>query len=238
MGPEWAADLRAGRGDQLLGGDHREWLKNQLELIRDASEVEMLAKSVSDNGGVYLVPAFSGLSAPHWNAEARAAIIGMSSHSTKAHIVRAALESVAYQLCDVLQMVRADYGIVLHRINVDGGASQNDFLMQFTADITRVELHRRQAAESSALGAALCGALGCGWYASLDEITALDEIAARAADYDRVLPTMEEETAQHNLHGWRQAIGRVLWKAEDDPPSKGSPPPPHSHTGARRLSEN
>ena len=130
-----------------------EWLKNQLELISDVSEVEMLAKSVRDNGGVYLVPAFAGLSAPHWNPEARAAIVGMSSHSTKAHVVRAALASIAYQLCDILQMIRTDCGIVLKRINADGGATRNNLLMQFVADTTRVELHRSQVAESSALGA-------------------------------------------------------------------------------------
>jgi len=181
-----------------------DWLRNQLQLITGVIEVEGLATSLADNGGVYLVPAFAGLSAPYWNPEARAAIVGMSAHSTKAHVVRAALESIAYQIRDVLEMMKADAGVEPKRINADGGATANRFLMQFAADIVRIQLCVAQVAESSPLGAAWCGALGQKAYRSLDEIASLPN------DFVTYQPEMDSSKAENYYNGWQQAVRRVL----------------------------
>ena len=169
------------------------WLKDQLELITDAAESERLAREVTGNGGVYLVPAFAGLSAPYWNPEARAAIVGMSGHTTKAHIVRAALESISYQLRDVLEMIRQESGIAPKLMQADGGPTRNDFLMQFTADITGLPWMVSPVAESSALGAAMAGMLGLGIRCSLEELA---ELPREAKPYH---PTMPSESAEE-LH--------------------------------------
>jgi len=181
-----------------------EWLKNQLELFDDACQAETLARSVVDNGGVYLVPAFAGLSAPYWNSDARAAIVGLSAHSTKAHVVRAALESIAFQVHDVLEMMKQATGVAPKQISADGGATANEFLMQFTADITGVELQVSQVAEASPLGAALCGALGRGEYSNLDE---LPGPTATGKTYRRQMPATE---AARYREGWMAAVQRVL----------------------------
>jgi glycerol kinase len=149
------------------------WLKDQVGLIQSAAEVEKLAAGVADNGGVYLVPAFAGLSAPYWSPDTRAAIIGMTAHTGKAQIVRAAEESIAYQIRDALDMMRAAAKIKLKNLHADGGPTRDSFLMQFTADITRVNLQIADVAESSAWGAAMNGLLGLGIYRSLNELTKL-----------------------------------------------------------------
>jgi glycerol kinase len=181
-----------------------EWLKNQLQLIRDASEVEALALAVEDNGGVYFVPAFSGLSAPNWCPGARAAILGMTAFTRREHIVRAALESIAYQIRDVLDMMRADAGIGPQRLHADGGPTRNAFLMQFTADITDVKLDVADVAESSALGSAMNALLGLGIYQSLDELAALP----RASTLFK--PRMNPGTVRQLRDGWRAAVRKVL----------------------------
>jgi len=181
-----------------------EWLRNQLQLITGVVEVEGLADSLVDNGGVYLVPAFAGLSAPYWNPEARAAIVGMSAHSTKAHVVRAALESIAYQIRDVLEMMKKDSGIQLQRVQADGGATSNKFLMQFASDIVRIELRAGQVEESSPLGAAFCGGLGCNIYSTLDEIKKLPTA------FETYVPHMDVDTAEKYYNEWHQAVKRVL----------------------------
>jgi glycerol kinase len=181
-----------------------EWLKNQLELIHDSSEVERLATSVADNGGVYLVPAFAGLSAPHWSPHARAAIVGMTAHTRKAHIIRAALESIAYQIRDVLDMMRADAGIKLKILQADGGPTNNKFLMQFTADLTQTEIRAADVAESSAWGAAMNGLLGLGVYQSVDELAKLPR---RQAVFR---PRMKPAHAKQLHNGWLAAVKRVL----------------------------
>jgi glycerol kinase len=180
------------------------WLKGQLGLIRNADETDALARAVPDNGGVYLVPAFSGLSAPYWNAEARAAIVGMTAHSRKEHIVRAALESIAYQIRDVLEMMRRDAGVTPQILHADGGPTRNEFLMQFTADMTGIELVTADVAESSALGAAMAGWLGLGGIKSLDELSDLP----RTTRIYR--PNMSRETANALYAGWQTAVKRVL----------------------------
>ncbi len=181
-----------------------EWLKNQLGLIQNASEVEALATSIADNGGVYLVPAFAGLSAPYWAPDARAAITGMTAHTRKEHIVRAALESIAYQIRDVLEMMHADAKIKLQDLHADGGPTRNKFLMQFTADMAGVELKVSEVAESSAWGAAMNGLLGLGLCKSLDDLTALPR------EVKSFRPQMKAVKATQLHNGWLAAVKRVL----------------------------
>jgi len=181
-----------------------EWLKNQLGLIHSAGEVEKLALSVKDNGGVYLVPAFAGLSAPYWSPAARAGIVGLSAHSSKAHIVRAAQEAIAYQIRDVLDMMRTDAKVKLQSLHADGGPTKNKFLMQFTADITGVKLQAAEVAEASAWGAALNGFLGSGIYHSSAELA---QLARRPISFR---PQMAATEVKKNYHGWLAAVKRVL----------------------------
>jgi glycerol kinase len=181
-----------------------EWVKNQLGLIQSASEVEKIALRIANNGGVYLVPAFAGLSAPWWAPEARAAIIGMTGFTKREHIVRAAQEAIAYQIRDVLDMMRADSKIDLHSLHADGGPTRNGFIMQFTSDITRVELKVSDVPESSAWGAAMQGLLGLGIYKSLDDLANLP----RAQKNFR--PRMKPAEAKKFHDGWLTAVKRVL----------------------------
>ena len=181
-----------------------EWLKNQLGLIQNVSEVEALATSIADNGGVYLVPAFAGLSAPYWSPDARAAITGMTAHTRKEHVVRAALESIAYQVRDVLGMMRADAGLKLQDLHADGGPTRNKFLMQFTADMAGVELKVSEVAESSAWGAAMNGLLGLGLCKSLDDLAALPR------EVKSFRPQMKAAKATQLHNGWLAAVKRVL----------------------------
>jgi glycerol kinase len=180
------------------------WLKNQLELIDDASQTEEMATAVQDNGGVYLVPAFSGLSAPYWSQTARAAILGLTAHSTKNHVVRASLESIAYQIRDALDMMRDEADVALKSIHADGGATANRFLMQFTADMLGLELRASEVPEFSPLGAALSGALGMGVYGSLDELT---DLAFESTSYTA---TTDRAVAEEYYGGWMEAVRRVL----------------------------
>jgi len=180
------------------------WLKDQLGLIQDAAETETLARAVEDNGGVYLVPAFAGLSAPYWNPDARAAIVGMTAFTRKEHIVRAALESIAYQIRDVLDMMRPDAGVSLQALHADGGPTRNAFLMQFTADIAGVELKASEVPEASALGAAMAGLLGLGICRSLDDLATLPR------DLRSYPPARDAATVRRLHDGWRAAVKRVL----------------------------
>jgi glycerol kinase len=180
------------------------WLRNQLGLIRDASEAEKIALSVKDNGGVYLVPAFAGLSAPHWAPDARAAIVGMTGFTTKAHIVRAAEESIAYQIRDVLDAMRADAKIKLRNLHADGGPTRDQFLMQFAADITGVNFNVSEVAESSAWGAAMNGFLGLGVYSSLNDF---DKLPRQSKMFR---PRMKAAEVKKLHAGWLVAVKRVL----------------------------
>lgn len=180
------------------------WLKDQLGLIRDAAESEQLARAVEDNGGVYLVPAFAGLSAPYWSPEARAAIVGMTAFTKKEHIVRAALESIAYQIRDVLDMMQTDAGIAPEALHADGGPTRNAFLMQLTADIAGVTLHTTDVADSSALGATMAGCLGLGVHGSVDDLAALPRATREFK------PAMSAEEVARLLDGWHAAVKRVL----------------------------
>ncbi len=181
-----------------------EWLKNQLGMIQSAGEVEKLALSVKDNGGVYLIPAFAGLSAPYWAPDARAAIVGMSGFTKREHIVRAAQEAIAYQIRDVLDMMRADAKVGLKTLQCDGGPTRNNFLMQFTADLTRTELKVSDVAESSALGVAMQGMLGLGIYKTLNELAKLPR------QQKLFRPQMKAAEVKRLHDGWKQAVKRVL----------------------------
>jgi glycerol kinase len=181
-----------------------EWLKNQAGLIRDAREVEKLATSVPDNGGVYLVPAFAGLSAPYWSPNARAAILGMTAFTKKEHIVRAAQESIAYQIRDVLDMMRADAKVKLQNLHADGGPTRDRFLMQFTSDMTGIEIKVSQVAEASAWGAAINGLLGLGVYQSLEELE------RKARKWEIYRPKMDKASVKKFHNGWCEAVKRVL----------------------------
>jgi glycerol kinase len=180
------------------------WLRDQLGLIRDAAETEGLAAAVLDNGGVYLVPAFAGLSAPYWSPEARAALVGLTAYTRREHIVRAALESIGYQVRDVLDMMRDEAGVAAQRLHADGGPTRNGFLMQFVADMCGLELAVSDVAESSAWGAALAGLLGLGVYESFDELAAMPQPARSFT------PRMTRKAADQLYAGWQAAVQRVL----------------------------
>lgn len=180
------------------------WLKDQLGLLQSSAEAGELASAVADNGGVYLVPAFAGLSAPHWKPDARAAIVGLTPHANRNHVVRAAEESIAYQLHDVLKMMNEDAGVPLQSLQADGGPTRDVFLMQFTADLLGIELHAAVVPDCSAHGALMAGMLGLGLYSSLEELAALPR------ECKTYRPRMEVEEVQRYLDGWNVAVKRVL----------------------------
>ncbi len=166
--------------------------------------MEKLATSVTNNGGVYLVPAFAGLSAPYWSSQARAAIVGMTAHTGKAHVVRAALEAIGYQIRDVLDMMRADANIKLRNLYADGGPTHNKFLMQFTTDLTQTEIKAADVTESSAWGATMNGLLALGVYKSLGELAKLPR------EQKIFRPAMKPTAAKQLHNGWQAAVKRVL----------------------------
>ena len=189
-------------GSVFMGGATIQWLRDELKLIDRASESEGLALSIPGTGGVYLVPAFTGLGAPWWDMYSRGTLIGMTRGTGRAHIVRAALEAIAYQSADLMEAMIRDCGKAPERLQVDGGASANAFLMQFQADICGIPVVRPQIQETTALGAALLAGLGCGLYASPEE-------AASAWRKDlEFLPKMDEATRRMNMAGWHKAVSR------------------------------
>ncbi|MBL8139773.1 MAG: glycerol kinase, partial [Acidobacteria bacterium] len=170
--------------------------------IRQSKDVEGLANSVDDNGGVYMVPAFAGLGAPHWDAYARGTIVGITRGTTAAHIARAALESIAYQVADLLEAVHADAGIALDELRVDGGAATNDTLLQFQADVLGVAVVRPAVTETTALGAAYLAGLAVGFWGSVDEISGQWSIDKR---FD---PRMPAADAARLRERWQEALRR------------------------------
>lgn len=180
------------------------WMRDQVQLIENAQETQALAESVPNNGGVYLVPAFVGLSAPYWKSDAKGAIVGLTPASTKAHLVRAALESIAYQVRDVLKLMADDANVSLQSIQADGGAVANQFLMQFTADILGFDLRASQLPELSALGAVFSGMLGRKVVASPKELETLPQ------HFDLYFPQMPKEKVEHYYTEWQLAVQRVL----------------------------
>jgi glycerol kinase len=190
-------------GSVFIGGAVVQWLRDGLGLIRRSADVEALASSVPDNGGVYLVPAFAGLGAPHWDAYARGAIVGLTRGSTAGHIARAAVESIAYQVNDLLGAVRRDAGIALGELRVDGGAARNDMLMQFQADVLGVPVVRPTVTETTAIGAAYLAGLAVGFWGSPEEI------ASQWSAERRFEPSMAPAEAERLVGRWHDALDRA-----------------------------
>jgi glycerol kinase len=187
-------------GSIFIGGAVVQWLRDGLGIIRSAAEIETLARGVPHCDGVYLVPAFAGLGAPHWNARARGTLFGVTRGTTSAHIARAALDSIAYQSLDVLKAMEADSGIRIGELRVDGGACANNLLMQFQADILGVDAVRPKVAETTALGAAYLAGLAVGYWKDVDELQSQWKLDRRFT------PGLEQADVKECLDGWKRAI--------------------------------
>ncbi|GAA2566637.1 glycerol kinase GlpK [Microbacterium binotii] len=197
-------------GSIAVTGSLIQWLRDQLGIISSAPEVEKLAESVDDNGGVYFVPAFSGLFAPYWRPDARGAIVGMTRYVNKGHIARAALEATAFQSREVLDAVNADSGVDLTELKVDGGMTANDALMQFQADILGVPVVRPVVAETTALGAAYAAGLAVGFWDNLDDLR------ANWQEDKRWEPNMDPEERDRQLRLWKKAVTKSMDWVDDD----------------------
>jgi len=189
-------------GSVFIGGAVVQWIRDGLGLIRTAPEIEALAASVSDNGGIYLVPAFAGLGAPHWDPYARGTLVGITRGTSAGHIARAALESIAYQVADLLDAMGADAGIPLKELRVDGGAATNNMLMQFQADLLGVAVVRPSVTETTALGAAYLAGIAVGFWKSADEVSGQWKVDRRFE------PAMPRPAAAALRARWSEALGR------------------------------
>ncbi|MBG6083342.1 glycerol kinase GlpK [Zhihengliuella flava] len=197
-------------GSIAVAGSLVQWFRDQLGIISSAPEIEELADQVEDNGGVYIVPAFSGLFAPHWRPEARGAIVGLTRFANKNHLARAALEATAFQTREVLDAVNSDAGVPLNELRVDGGMVANDALMQFQSDILGVPVVRPKIIETTALGAAYAAGLATGFWNDLGELT------AKWAEDQRWEPSMDSEERDRQMRLWKKAVDRTLdWVDED-----------------------
>jgi glycerol kinase len=191
-------------GSIAITGALVQWVRDNLGLISDASQIEELAKSVDDNGGAYFVPAFSGLFAPYWRSDARGAIVGLSRYNTNAHIARATLESICYQTRDVLEAMEQDSGVALDTLKVDGGITANNLCMQLQADIVGVPVSRPVVAETTALGAAYAAGLAVGFWKSTDELR------ENWNESQRWQPAWSEEQRNEGYAKWKKAVERTL----------------------------
>lgn len=196
-------------GSVFVGGAVIQWIRDELKLVNDAADTEYFAKKVKDNGGVYIVPAFTGLGAPHWDMYARGAIFGLTRGANRNHIIRAALEAIAYQSRDLIDAMQEDSGCKLTSIKVDGGASRNNLLMQFQADITGSEVVRPIITETTALGAAYLAGLAVGFWKSKEEI------AKKWAVSQEYSPNLDEDVKEKLYRGWKKAVDRAKgWEEE------------------------
>ncbi len=191
-------------GSVFIGGAVIQWIRDELRLITNAADSEKVAKRVPDSGGVYVVPAFSGLGTPYWDMYARGTICGITRGTNRNHIVRACLESIAYQTNDLLCAMAEDSGSLIKKLKVDGGASRNNFLMQFQSDISDITVSRPQNAEATALGAALLAGLTCGFYESRE---ALINLQIDTKDFK---PQIADSARAKLLRGWKQAIKSTI----------------------------
>jgi len=180
-----------------------QWLRDGLKLIRRSVDVEKLARSVADSGGVYLVPAFTGLGAPHWDPYARGAVVGLTRGSNAGHLARAALESIAFQSAELLRAMEQDSGQGSKELRVDGGAAANDLLMQFQADLLGVPVVRPKVLETTALGAAYLAGLATGVWGSREEIAEQWKVAKRFE------PKMQRDEARRRMEEWQRALDRA-----------------------------
>jgi glycerol kinase len=190
-------------GSVFIAGAGVQWLRDELKILENAAESERLALSVPDNNGVYIVPAFTGLGAPYWDAYARGAIFGLTRDTSRAHIARAMLEAIAYQTRDVIDAMQADSGLRISRLLVDGGAVQNGFLMQFQADLLGTEVVRPDSHESTARGAAFLAGLAVGVWDGMENLKAL------GGGQTTFVPAMEEAEREKLYSGWKNAVGRM-----------------------------
>ncbi len=198
-------------GSIFVTGAAVQWLRDGLGVIDDAAETGPLAQSVPDTGDVYMVPAFAGLGAPHWDPYARGTIVGLTRGTTRAHLARAAVEAMAFQTRDVIEAMEADSGIALGELRVDGGASAMDLLCQFQADLLGVDVIRPKVRETTALGAGFASGLGSGVWASTDELADVWQLDAR------FVPTMDDHERDARQRRWRQAVSRSLrWATDED----------------------
>jgi glycerol kinase len=192
-------------GSIFIAGAVVQWLRDELKIINTAADIEALALKVPDNGGVYLVPAFAGLGAPHWNQYARGTIFGLSRGANNAHIARAALESIAYQTMEVLKAMEADAGKEILELRVDGGATANDLLMQFQADVLNARVVRPEVTEVTAIGAAYLAGLAIGYWENLDDIK-------QQWKMDRSFEPQETAAMPEMIKSWNKAVKAVkIW---------------------------
>ncbi len=210
----WGVDGKveyALEGSIFVGGASIQWLRDELRMLKDASESERYALAVEDTNGVFVVPAFTGLGAPYWDPYARGTIVGLTRGTKKEHFIRATLESVAYQTYDVLKAMEEDSNISLVELNVDGGASSNNFLMQFQSDILGAQVDRPQVVETTALGAAYLAGLAVGYWKDKEEISQNRRIAKSFKTQ------MEEQRRVKLLKGWHRALRRAMeWEKDED----------------------
>ena len=197
-------------GSVFVGGAVIQWVRDELRFISESRDAEYYASKVPDTGGVYLVPAFTGLGAPYWDMYARGALVGLTRGTNRDHIIRAAQESIAYQSWDLVDAMEKDTGIPLSALNADGGASRDKFLMQFQADILNKPVRRPVIRETTALGAALLAGLAAGVWSSQEEVK------SRMKTDSLYEPAMDEAKRQKLLRGWHKAVGRSLDWAEPE----------------------
>lgn len=197
-------------GSVFVAGAAIQWLRDSMRVVESAPQSEEYAGKVKDTAGVYIVPAFAGLGAPYWNQYVRGTVVGLTRGCTREHFIRATLESIAYQTADVLAAMEQDSGIRLKNLKVDGGASANDFLMQFQADVMNTQVNRPKCIETTALGAAYLAGLATGYWRDQEEIRANWQLGAVFA------PRMEDERRQQLLKGWHKAVKCALVWAEED----------------------
>jgi glycerol kinase len=190
-------------GSVFIGGAVVQWLRDGLGIIKSSADVEKLAASVPDSGGIYLVPAFAGLGAPHWDQYARGTITGITRGTTAAHFARAALEAIAFQVAEILELMERDSGVRIKELRVDGGAASNDLLMQFQADLLGVPVVRPKVTETTALGAAYLAGLAVGYWGSAGDVRSNWQVD-RSFD-----PSMARDVVAHRVGRWRRALARA-----------------------------
>lgn len=198
--PEYALE-----GSVFVGGAVIQWLRDELGFLRDSADSAYFASKVPDNGGVYVVPAFAGLGAPHWDMSARGTITGLTRGSGRNHIIRAALEAIAYQTNDILKAMQQTIDMPLRVLKVDGGASKNAFLMQFQADISAITVQKSGETEATALGAAFLAGIACGFWQDREELRTLCTVS------DTYFPSMTAEKRENNLKGWQKAVRSTMY---------------------------
>ena len=198
-------------GSIFVAGAVIQWLRDELKIVEASLDTEYFAEKVEDNGGVYIVPAFTGLGAPHWDAYARGAIFGLTRGANKNHLIRAALESIAFQTADILLAMEKDSGVKLAALQVDGGASMNNFLMQFQSDVLDTIVRRPKNTETTALGAAMLAGLATGFFASKEEL-------AETFEMDKEFtPNMEAAQRDRLMRNWHKAVKRSLeWEKDEE----------------------